>query len=164
MPSTSKPADLRSQIESFLYRVTELQGALSTPQKESTPPIFATPKDSEAPKAIAYKEIDPKAINQQIIQLQQQFQAILATVAAVEADCVSSTNSADASNVDPDQVQRLRPFQIEAHRRLRLLAIEAMRLAAAQQTATLERGLQQVQAHLGALQTFARAMADELSD
>jgi hypothetical protein len=157
MSSTAMPADLRSQIESFLYSVNQLHSALFPTAPEDSGPEHSGLEDSRTAQAI-----DPKAIHQQIIQLQQQFQAILAAISAVEECNPSIALSADP-DIHPATVQRLQPFQVEAHRRLRLLAVEAVRLKAAQQTATLQRSLQQVQTHLSALQIFAQAMVDELS-
>ena len=81
-------------------------------------------------------------------QLQQQFQRIIAAIEDV--------------HLDPQVEQRIRPFLTEGHRRLRLAGIEAMRLQAAKQPATVEKQRSLVQAHLDQLQKFAQAIADEV--
>lgn len=93
-------------------------------------------------------QTDAAAVQQQVAQLQQRFQQILAALA--EADLA------------PAVEQRLRPHQTEAHRRSRLLGIEAMRLQTAKQGATIERQRSQLADHTKALQEFVQAMADEI--
>ena len=91
---------------------------------------------------------DAAAVQRQVAQLQQRFQQTLAAIAETD--------------LTPAVEQRLRPHQTEAHRRLRLLGIEAMRLQAAKQVTTVERQRSQIQAHTQALQQFIQAMADEI--
>ncbi|MGI8936553.1 MAG: heterocyst frequency control protein PatD [Phormidesmis sp.] len=98
--------------------------------------------------SLAADPLDANAIQQQQFQLQRQFQDILATVASAD--------------IDPAVEQQLRPHQTEAHRRLRLLGIEAMRLRTAKQPATLERQRSQLQTHLSELQKFVQAIADQV--
>ncbi len=88
------------------------------------------------------------ALRSQTAQLQARFQGILAAVA--EADIELAVE------------QRLRPFQTEAHRRLRLLSLELMKLPTAKQPETLARSHSTIQDHLTQLRGFLQAMADEL--
>ena len=119
------PSHLCNQIQSLQQNLSELHALLS----KNTDP-------------------DAAAVQRQAVQLQQQFQQILAAIAETD--------------LTPAVEQRLRPHQTEAHRRLRLLGIEAMRLQAAKQAATVERQRSQIQAHTQALQQFIQAMADEI--
>ncbi len=85
---------------------------------------------------------------EQLTELQQQFQQII--------------EAFEATRIDPQAEQRLRPFLTEGHRRLRLAGVEAMRLRAAKQPATIEKQRSHIQAHLDQLQKFAQAIADEV--
>lgn len=98
--------------------------------------------------SLAADPLNAGTIQQQQVQLQGQFQSMLAT--AANAD------------IAPMVEQQLRPHQTEAHRRLRLLGIEAMRLRTAKQPATLERQRSQLQTHLSELQKFVQAMAEQV--
>ncbi len=91
---------------------------------------------------------DAATVQRQVTQLQQQFQQTLVTVANAD--------------LDPAVEQRLRPHQTEAHRRSRLLGVEAMRLRTAKQTATINRQRSQIKDHAKQLQKFVQAMADEI--
>lgn len=88
------------------------------------------------------------ALQPQVAQLQSRFQDILTAIA--EADIELAVE------------QRLRPFQTEAHRRLRLLSLELMKLPMAKQPETLARSQAHIQDHLNQLQHFLQAIADEL--
>lgn len=101
---------------------------------------------AELSAALLADPLEAGTVQPQISQLQNQFQSILTATAADAAP----------------SVKRLRPYQTEAHRRLRLLGIEAMRLRTARQPATLERQRSQLQTHLTELQKFAQAMADQV--
>ncbi len=105
---------------------------------------------SELSASLAADSLNASTIQQQQAQLQKQFQSILATI--VNTD------------IPPLVERQLRPYQTEAHRRLRLLGIEAMRLRTAKQPATLERQRSQLQTHLSELQKFVQAMADQVCD
>lgn len=86
----------------------------------------------------------------QIAQLQPEFQKIMAMVSAADL-----TFEAE---------QRLQPYQTEAHRRLRLLSVSAMKLRTAKQVETLQGVRSQIKDHLIQLQKFAEAMVTELGD
>ena len=124
MPSAPSVSHVCDQVKALLRLLNELLGSLSADL------------------------LDANAIQQQQLQLQGQFQKMLATVAIAD--------------IDPAVEQQLRPHQTEAHRRLRLLGIEAMRLRTAKQPATLERQRSQLQTHLSELQKFVLAMADQV--
>ena len=85
---------------------------------------------------------------QQLTKLQRQFQQII--------------EAFEATHIDPQVEQRLRPFLTEGHRRLRLAGVEAMRLRAAKQPAAIEKQRSHIQAHLDQLQKFVRVIADEV--
>ncbi|MEO1636818.1 MAG: hypothetical protein AAFS04_17250 [Cyanobacteria bacterium J06631_9] len=88
------------------------------------------------------------SISQQANQLQAQFQEML--TAATNAD------------MPPQIEQRIRPFKTEAHRRLRLLGVEAIRFQAAKQPANIEKCREQMQAHLLQVRQFIQAIADTI--
>ncbi|MBE9061675.1 heterocyst frequency control protein PatD [cf. Phormidesmis sp. LEGE 11477] len=87
-------------------------------------------------------------ILQQTAVMQPQFRAI---IAAIEAAALS-----------PAVEQSLRPYQTEAHRRLRLMSVEGMKLRTARSPETLAQVRSQLKAHLDQLQQFAIAMTNEL--
>lgn len=91
---------------------------------------------------------DASAVQKQAIQLQQHFQTIVAAIAITPLDL--------------HKEQRLRPYQTEAHRLLRLMGVEAMRLKTAKQPETLAKGRSQLTTQLTQLQSFAQAIADEV--
>ncbi|MGB3301048.1 MAG: hypothetical protein WBA76_22490 [Phormidesmis sp.] len=91
---------------------------------------------------------DAIALQKQAMQLQQQFQKIVAAIAITPLDVATE--------------QRLRPYQTEAHRLLRLAGVAAMKLKAAKQPETLTKGRSQLTAQLTQLQPFAQAIADEV--
>ncbi len=93
---------------------------------------------------------DAGEVYSQMVQLQQHFQAILAKLAA--------------TSLTPEVEQRLRPYQTEAHRLFRLLGVEAMKLRAAKQSATLVKGRAHITTQLSKLQPFIQAIADETSN
>ncbi|MGB3292068.1 MAG: hypothetical protein WBB01_03630 [Phormidesmis sp.] len=130
MPSEPSNSRLCNQVQSLLQGLGELHRLLALTEGTAPQPL------------------DTVAVEQQVAQLQQRFQQILATVAQVD--------------LAPAVEQRLRPHQTEAHRRSRLLGIETMRLKTAKQAVTLERQRSQLKTHTSALQQFAQAMADEL--
>lgn len=86
-------------------------------------------------------------ILQRSLQLQTQFQEILAIVAT--------------DGINPQTEARLRPLQTEAHRRLRLLSMEATKLKTAKQPATIEKTRSQLTQHLTSLMQFAQAIQSE---
>lgn len=88
------------------------------------------------------------AVQTQVIQLQQHFQKIIAAIAITP--------------IDPEREQRLRPYQTEAHRLLRLMGIEAMKLKTAKQPETIAKGRSQLTTQLNQLQPFAQAIAEEV--
>lgn len=88
-------------------------------------------------------------LQQQVATLQKNFQHIVATLA-------------DA-HLAPETEQRLRPYQTEAHRLLRLLGVAAMKMSAAKQPATIEKTRSHFAGQLDKLQPFVQAIADEVS-
>lgn len=85
-------------------------------------------------------------ILQQTDAMQPQFQAI---IEAIEAADLSSAVE-----------QTLRPYQTEAHRRLRLIKVEGMRLRTARAPETIAQVRSQLRAHIEQLQQFAITMAN----
>lgn len=136
MPSEPLPSHLCEQLQSLLCGLTELYTLLGSAFRESAP-LSPSPR---SPSAVTFQR--------QVTQLQQQFQQILAIIASLD--------------LDPAVEQRLRPHQTEAHRRSRLLGIEAMRLQTAKQPATINRQRSQVEDHVKQLQKFVQAMVDEI--
>lgn len=136
MPSEPLPSRLCEQLQSLLCKLTELYTLLGSAFRESAP----LPPSSLPPSSVT--------LQRQVTQLQQQFQQVLAIIASVD--------------LDPAVEQRLRPHQTEAHRRSRLLGIEAMRLQTAKQPATINRQRSQVEDHVKQLQKFVQAMVDEI--
>ncbi len=97
---------------------------------------------------MADEAIDPAIILQQTSSLQPQFQSI-----------VEAINIAELS---PAVEQTLRPYQTEAHRRLRLLSVESMKLKTARAPETVSQVRSRLKTHLDQLQQFASAIANEL--
>jgi hypothetical protein len=137
----SEPTDapLRDVIESLLARLKVLQVAIQPIQPISIRPIQPI---QPIPAANAV------AIQQQVVQLQQHFQQLVTMLAA-----------ADLSG---DQLQRLRPYQTEAHRLLRLMGVVALKLRAAKRIETWDQQRSHLASQLNQLQSFAQAIADEL--
>ncbi|MEM9090874.1 MAG: heterocyst frequency control protein PatD [Cyanobacteria bacterium P01_F01_bin.53] len=90
------------------------------------------------------------ALQQQTAQLQQTFPKLLQQLT-------------ETTTLEPAAHQRLRPYQTEAHRRLRLLSVEAMKLRTVKQPETLEKVRSQLQDHLTQLTKFIQAIADEIA-
>lgn len=88
------------------------------------------------------------AVQTQMIQLQQHFQKIIAAIAITP--------------IDSEREQRLRPYQTEAHRLLRLVSLEAMKLKTAKRPETIAKGRSQLITQLNQLQPFAQAIAEEV--
>ncbi len=113
---------------------------LSRLRKEAIP--------SANPSAKEVSSFNDSAVQRQTIQLQQHFQRIVAAIAITP--------------IDPEREQRLRPYQTEAHRLLRLMGVEAMKLKTAKQPETLAKGRSQITTQLNQLQPFAQAITDEV--
>jgi len=92
----------------------------------------------------------PQPLLQSVLQLQTQFQKLLAITTA--------------DDMNPEIEARVRPLQTEAYRRLRLLTMEVTRLQTAKQPATVEKSRSQINDHLNALLQFAQGIADEVCD
>lgn len=149
----NKTDPLREDVEGIGQKIELLGDFESMPSVPSVSPLCVQVKAlvrllSELSASLAADLLDTNAIQQQQLQLQGQFQTMLATVASAD--------------IDPAVERQLQPHQTEAHRRLRLLGIEAMRLRTAKQPATLERQRSQLQTHLSELQKFVQAMADQV--
>ncbi len=68
----------------------------------------------------------------------------------------------ESAALPPAVEQKLRPYQTEAHRRLRLLSIEGMKLKTARAPETVAQVRSQLKTHLDQLEQFAIAMAKEI--
>lgn len=134
MPLNPLPTHLCDQVRSLSTQLEQLQSLL---------PVLPDQVDASTSEAA-----NPSDIQQRIIRVQAQLQKIVATLAAVD--------------IPPAVEQRLRSYQTEAHRRSRLLGIEAMRLKTAKQPNTIERVRSQIKAHLSQLQQFVQAIAGEV--
>lgn len=141
--SNLAPAEspLRDLIESLLVSLKGLQTAIAQPLPSCPQP---TPQPAPQPIPAA----NAVAIQQQVVQLQQHFQQIVAML--TEAD------------FNGDQEQRLRPYQTEAHRLLRLMGVTALKLRAAKQIETWDQQRSHLAVQLNQLQPFAQAIADEI--
>ena len=86
-------------------------------------------------------EISPPAsVQAQIVRLQRDFQRIVSDL--------------DDADIDPAIEQRLRPCQTEAHRWLRLLGVNAMRLRTAKQPERIDQERSQLAHQLTQLHPF----------
>ncbi len=84
----------------------------------------------------------------QVLKLQQHFQQIVNLLAEAV--------------LDPRREQRLRPYQTEAHRLLRLIGVTALKLRTARQPETWQQQRSHLTAQLSQLHPFAQAIADEV--
>lgn len=134
MPLTLLPDELCKSLRDLIVTLRKVESTLSIPE------LLAAEASAEVAQA-------KRSLPPEIAQIQRQFQEILAVIAAID--------------LPPAVEQRLRPLQTEAHRRLRLLGIESMRLKTAKQQMTLDKVRSQLQAHIEQLQGFAQAIADE---
>ncbi len=132
-------------LEHFLAELGAVQSAitLTGARINSLADMSVIPRAS-VPSAIA--------VQKQVLQLQQHFQQIikLLTEAVLEED------------IQGDQEQRLRPYQTEAHRLLRLMAVAALKLRTAKQPETFEQQRSLIETQLDQLRPFAQAIADEV--
>ena len=131
---------LHEQISAFMRSLSHLKRQLQDSSQIGT--SRTSPQAQHQPKADI-------SLSQALLALQNQFQAI-----------VSSASQAD---IDPKAEQSLMSYQTEAHRRLRLLQVEAMRLQTARQPETIERVRSQIGEHLNQVQQFAQAMMREVA-
>jgi metal-responsive CopG/Arc/MetJ family transcriptional regulator len=92
-------------------------------------------------------------VQKQIVQLQQHFQQILKLIAEAVLQGV----------LQGEHEQRLRSYQTEAHRLLRLMGIAALKLRTAKQLETWEQQRSHIETLLAQLQPFAQAIASEVS-
>ncbi len=148
---------------------------------------LSTLQQAVEPATSAPETIAVSKICQQANDLQQQFQSILSVLsAAASSESASSesassesassesassesassesasSESADLEAIAPAVAQRIQPYQTEAHRRLRLIVIESMRLRTARSPASIDRGCSQLLRHLNQLQQFTQAMIAEV--
>ncbi|MEO1791811.1 MAG: hypothetical protein AAFR25_06270 [Cyanobacteria bacterium J06629_19] len=92
-------------------------------------------------------------ILEQSTQLSADFQQIIETTNEEHLNPVAENSTA---------AQQIKTYQTEAHRRLRIIGIEAMKLKTARQPTTVERGRSQLASHLEQLGQFAQAMREAL--
>ena len=136
--SDSGSGDVVEQVSIFLRSLEDLSTSVS--------------KNTEALAAVA--------VQQRTAELQQMFPKLLQLLN--EATNLEGT-ILETTNLEPIAHQRLRTYQTEAHRRVRLLSIEAMKLRTAKQPETLEKVRSQLQEHLDQLTKFIQAIADEIA-
>ncbi len=91
---------------------------------------------------------DPAVILLQASSLQPQFRLIVEAI--------------DTSEFSSAVEQTLRPYQTEAHRRLRLLNVESMKLKTARAPETVSQARLRLKNHVAQLQQFVSAIADEI--
>ncbi|MEO1393240.1 MAG: heterocyst frequency control protein PatD [Cyanobacteria bacterium J06634_5] len=102
------------------------------------------------------KNLNAKDVQLKVAQLQQPFQGLFQALEGLDEQLEKP------SGMVPSTMQRLRSYQTEAHRRLRLLGVEAMKLRAAKQPDTVEKVRSQLSDHLAQLTQFTQAIADEI--
>ncbi len=98
---------------------------------------------------------------QRSTQLSTQFQQMLeANSSETDSDRSNSpTAESTVSSAAELAIEReIQSYQTEAHRRLRLIGIEAMKLRTARQPITISRGRSQLISHLHQLSQFVQAM------
>ena len=117
-------SQLHDHLASFEQLLIQLQGQLQNPVQEQRSQTASPPS----------MNVNAKAVSQSLRQLQNQFQAI-----------ISAVNSGD---IESKAEQSLMSYQTEAHRRLRLMSVAAMRLQTARQPQTVERVRSQLKEHL----------------
>lgn len=144
--SSSSPSQVLGPLLELFTTFDGLLGVLLTVVEEDTSSESLSSPTVENRQT----EFDGAWVSQQVAELSAQFQKILSTIAS--------------TNLTPQTEQQIRPYQTEAHRRLRLLSIEAMRLRTAKQPQTIEKGRSQLSAHLTQIQQFVQAMIAALSD
>jgi len=130
--------ELRDQLASFKESVDELQAAVSDIETTSTGPTSVP------------ASLDVEQISQLSKLLPTQFQEIIAGLSD--------------GQLNPTVEQQISTYQTEAHRRLRLIGIEAMRLRTARQPANISRVCAQLSEHLTQLQQFVQAMQAAVSE
>lgn len=139
----SNDIDLCHQFNTFNQSLSALQQAIE--------PIT---KPADKPATTHLDAIAASEICEQVNNLQQQFQSIL----------VALSSAVSESAIAPAVAQRIGPYQTEAHRRVRLISIESMRLKTARQPALIDRVRSQLLRHLSQLQQFMQAMTAEVCE
>ena len=135
---------LCDQLEQMMRSLSELQQSL-TQLARSLQVVDSANKKGADTEGVDFKaDIEP--IGERSAALLPQFLGIL-----------EALESADTA---PQAEQQIRAYKTEAHRRLRLMKTEAMRLRTARSTATIEKSRVQLADHLSALQQFAAAIAN----
>lgn len=146
--------ELGKQLSLFETTLTTLQSALShsalsdvdipEPSQLSASQPVPTPVPPSDPSLTA------EQIAQQATQLSAQFQKIMTALSDTQLNAKAE--------------QQIGTYQTEAHRRLRLIGIEAMRLKTARQPTSISRGRSQLHTHLNQLQQFVQAMRATIAD
>lgn len=125
--------ELSEQLASFEKSIEAFQTAVGGPKTAQT----STAQTSDVP-------LNTKQISQQSTSLPTQFQKIIVALSETQ--------------LAPTVGQQMSTYQTEAHRRIRLIGIEAMRLRTAKQPASISRSQQQLNTHVTQLQQFVQAM------
>ena len=146
--------ELCLQLETFLRSLNSLQ-AVVKPQKKAVGEAALQSVESVSRQTLD-KAFDKAWVCQQVLDLQSQFQAIVVAIEAAGVD-----PSVD-SPVDLSMEPRLRSYQTEAYRWLRLLSVESMRLRTARAPETITQGRSQLETNLNQLQPFVEAIASEI--
>ena len=133
---------LCSQLENMKRSLNTLEQNLQQLATHLNTADPAAPIDKSQDKS----PVEP--IWQQSLQLLPQFLEILELLDTTERSLTAR--------------QQIQTYQTEAHRRLRLLQPEAMRLRTARQKATLDKGCAQLLAHVCEIEKFVAAIAQEV--
>ena len=137
--STESAKQLNAQITVFLQ---QLQSLIADFQPQAT----ENSSKSKALESVASTSTANAPV--QVMQLQQQFLQVIEAIAA--------------TSLSESQSVQLRPCQTEAHRRLRLLGVDVMKLKTAKQAETRAAAHRQIVAHLEEIRAFAQKMTQIL--
>jgi hypothetical protein len=129
-------------MQGLLSQLDELQRAIASI-------AIAPDTDFASYKATAETASTPSSFSEGVTQLQRQFQGLIAMLS-------------DDNGLTVQVEQRIRPYQTEAHRLLRLLGVDSLRWQAAKQPATVESLRSRLAQQLSQLQAFVQAIANEL--
>lgn len=129
--------------ESLVQRLVSFDALLEGIRSQLSQPVLSEQAQSQPDTTATFL-----GVRQQLLQCQPLFQEIVAQLA-----------NADLTSVVE---QRIRPAQTEAHRLLRLMGVDAMRLAAAKKPETKDKLRSQLLTQTERLQGFLQVIADAM--
>lgn len=140
------PISLCDQLEQMVRSLSTLQQSVQQSEEQLTRHHSESLRNSTETVGLDRKAIE--LVWQQSTDLLPHFLEILEKL--------------ESADIAPQTEQQIRPYQTEAHRRLRLIKVEAMRLRTARQPMTVRKSYEQLTNHVAALQQFAEAIAREI--